>query len=310
MQATEKITELTEEKKKLEKEQTKLLATNVEMAIETKKLLLLQKEWKQEKSDLLAANSEFAEEVERLYKAEENWEVEKEEAKREAEATRAGLQQELVELGREVERERSRWEEEVNSLKERLLVRQEQEEVDNQWQEERRELEQRLEEVRGQVEVEKAKREEAEEMVGRLSQELESEEKELMEVKAAFVELSRKYTEGEELTKLKDNVDQMKAENFENIIENEELKKKLAASQEKSDKMKKELEKVKAEKKRLDLSSKRERECEGERRREREELESAKSDLRVEREKVVKFKIISIVIQNLIRSIELLMRRR
>ena len=99
MQATEKITELTEEKKKLEKEQTKLLATNVEMAIETKKLLLLQKEWKQEKSDLLAANSEFAEEVERLYKAEENWEVEKEEAKREAEAARAGLQQELVELG-------------------------------------------------------------------------------------------------------------------------------------------------------------------------------------------------------------------
>ena len=310
MQATEKITELTEEKKKLEKEQTKLLATNVEMAIETKKLLLLQKEWKQEKSDLLAANSEFAEEVERLYKAEENWEVEKEEAKREAEAARAGLQQELVELGREVERERSRWEEEVNSLKERLLVRQEQQEVDNQWQEERRELEQRLEEVRGQVEVEKAKREEAEEMVGRLSQELESEEKELMEVKAAFVELSRKYTEGEELTKLKDNVDQMKAENFENIIENEELKKKLAASQEKSDKMKKELEKVKAEKKRLDLSSKRERECEGERRRERDELESAKSDLRVEREKVVKFKIISILIQNLIRSIELLMRRR
>ena len=49
-------------------------------------------------------------------------------------------------------------------------------------------------------------------MVGRLSQELESEEKELMEVKAAFVELSRKYTEGEELAKLKDNVDQMKAE--------------------------------------------------------------------------------------------------
>ena len=310
MQATEKITELTEEKKKLEKEQTKLLATNVEMAIETKKLLLLQKEWKQEKSDLLAANSEFAEEVERLYKLEENWEVEKEEAKREAEAARAGLQQELVELGREVDRERSRWEEEVTSLQERLLVRCEQQEVDNQWQEERRELEQRLEEVRGQVEVEKAKREEAEEMVGRLSQELESEEKELMEVKAAFVELSRKYTEGEELTKLKDNVDQMKAENFENIIENEELKKKLAATQEKSEKMKKELEKVKADKKRLDLSSKRERECEGERRREKEELESAKSDLRVEREKVVKFKIISILSQNLIRSIVLLMRRR
>ena len=103
MQATEKITELTEERKKLEKEQGKLLATNVEMAIETKRLLLLQKEWKQEKVDLLAANSEFAEEVERLYKAEEKWDEEKEEAKKEAEAARAGLQQELVELGREVE---------------------------------------------------------------------------------------------------------------------------------------------------------------------------------------------------------------
>ena len=285
MQATEKISELTEEKKKLEKEQGKLLATNVEMAMETKKLLLLQKEWKQEKSDLLAANSEFAEEVERLYKAEERWEEEKEEARREAEAASAGLQQELVELGREVERERGRWEEEVRMLQERLVLREEQE-VDNQWQEERRELEQRLEEVKEQVKGERGKREEAEEMVSRLSQELENEEKELMEVKAAFVDLSKKYTDGEELAKLKDNVDHIKAENFEHIIENEELKTKLEASLEKSEKMKKELEKVKSEKKRLELSAKREKESEGERRREREEVESAKSDLRVEREKV------------------------
>ena len=282
MQATEKISELTEERKKLEKEQGKLLATNVEMAIETKKLLLLQKEWKQEKSDLLAANSEFAEEVERLYKVEERWEEEKEEARREAEAARAGLQQELVELGREVERERGRWGEEVRMLQEKLAMRETEQEVDNQWEEERRELEQRLEEVKEQVESERGKREEAEEMVSRLSQELENEEKELMEVKAAFVELSKKYTEGEEMAKLKDNIDHIKAENFENIIENEELKRKLAASLEKSEKMKKELEKVRGEKKRLEAVAK--RESEGERT--REEVESVRSDLRVEREKV------------------------
>ena len=282
MQATEKISELTEERKKLEKEQGKLLATNVEMAIETKKLLLLQKEWKQEKSDLLAANSEFAEEVERLYKVEERWEEEKEEARREAEAARAGLQQELVELGREVERERGRWGEEVRMLQEKLAMRETEQTVDNQWEEERRELEQRLEEVKEQVESERGKREEAEEMVSRLSQELENEEKELMEVKAAFVELSKKYTEGEEMAKLKDNVDHIKAENFENIIENEELKRKLAASLEKSEKMKKDLEKVRGEKKRLEALAK--RESEGERT--REEVESVRSDLRVEREKV------------------------
>merc|ERR1719239_861228 len=46
--------------------------------------------------------------------------------------------------------------------------------------------------------------------------------------------------------------------------------------------MKKELEKVRGEKKRLESVA----ESEGERRREREEVESARSDLRVEREKV------------------------
>merc|ERR1712130_280415 len=136
----------------------------------------------------------------------------------------------------------------------------------------------------GEVESERRKREEAEEIVSRLSHELEKEEKELMEVKAAFVELSKKYGEGEEMAKLKDNVDHMKAENFENIIENEELKSKLAASLEKSEKMKKELEKVRGEKKRLESSAKRESELE--RLKEREDLESARSDLRVEKEKV------------------------
>ena len=81
-----------------------------------------------------------------------------------------------MELGREVERERGRWEEEVKILQERLVTR----EGDNQWQEERRELEQRLEEVKEQVESERGKREEAEEMVSRLSHELENEEKELL----------------------------------------------------------------------------------------------------------------------------------
>ena len=52
------------------------------------------------------------------------------------------------------------------------------------------------------MEEERQKREEAEEMVTRLSLELEQEEKDLLEVKAAFVQLSKKHTEGEELTKL------------------------------------------------------------------------------------------------------------
>ena len=64
-QATEKISSLTVEKSVLEEEQGKLLSTNVEMAIETKKLLLLQKGWTQERQELMAANQEFVDEVER-----------------------------------------------------------------------------------------------------------------------------------------------------------------------------------------------------------------------------------------------------
>ena len=64
-QATEKISSLTVEKSVLEEEQGKLLSTNVEMAIETKKLLLLQKGWTLERQELMAANQEFVEEVER-----------------------------------------------------------------------------------------------------------------------------------------------------------------------------------------------------------------------------------------------------
>merc|ERR1719234_503321 len=48
-QASEKIANLTEEKAKLEKQKTKQLRSNIETTIETKRLVLLQKEWMQER---------------------------------------------------------------------------------------------------------------------------------------------------------------------------------------------------------------------------------------------------------------------
>ena len=47
---------MTEEKAKLEKEKTKQLRSNIETTIETKRLVLLQKEWMQERKELMAAN--------------------------------------------------------------------------------------------------------------------------------------------------------------------------------------------------------------------------------------------------------------
>ena len=260
---------------KLEQEQGKLLETNVELAIDQKKLLILQKGWKQEKADLMAANAEFAEEVDKLYKMEERWEGERLEARREAEEARRGLEEELGELGMEVQRERSRWEEELKVLREDQANRVE----EGLKEEEKNELQATLDTLKEQVEEERVRRREAEEMATSLSKELEGEEKELMEVKAAFVELSKKYTENEELARLK-------AENFENTIENEDLKAKLAASEEQSEKTNKELEKVRSEKKRLEQSVKSEKEQEGVRRREKEETEATRLELRKEKEKV------------------------
>ena len=48
-QATKEIKKLNNEKAKLEQEQEKLLTTNVELAVETKQLLLNQKEWNNDK---------------------------------------------------------------------------------------------------------------------------------------------------------------------------------------------------------------------------------------------------------------------
>ena len=68
--------------------------------------------------------------------------------------------------------------------------------------------------LKEELELEREKRREAEEMANRFSNQLEIEEKE----KEAFIELSKKYTS---------------TEKFEVLVENEDLKAKLAAQVEK-----------------------------------------------------------------------------
>ena len=121
-------------------------------------------------------------------------------------------------------------------------------------------------------------------MVTRLSQELEQEEKDLLEVKAAFVQLSKKHTEGEELTKLRDTLEVIKAEKVKQENETDDLKAKLAVQLEKDEKSSKTLEKLRADKKRLEQSLKNSKDGEGERR--RKDAETVKQELRDEREKV------------------------
>merc|ERR1711909_220466 len=68
--ATRKIKKLNVDVERLEQEQEKLLQANVDLALETKNLLLDQKAWKKDEQALVEANEEFATEVDRLYSVE------------------------------------------------------------------------------------------------------------------------------------------------------------------------------------------------------------------------------------------------
>ena len=87
--------------------------------------------------------------------------------------------------------------------------------------------------LKEELEGERDKRREAEEMASRFSNQLEIEEKE----KEAFIELSKKYTS---------------TDKFEVIVENEDLKAKLAARVEKEMQILRDFEQMKAEKKILE----------------------------------------------------------
>merc|ERR1711990_1296414 len=87
--------------------------------------------------------------------------------------------------------------------------------------------------LKEELELEREKRREAEEMANRFSNQLEIEEKE----KEAFIELSKKFTS---------------TDKFEVLVENKDLKAKLAAQVEKELQILRELKQMKAEKKILE----------------------------------------------------------
>ena len=241
LQASEKIANLTEEKAKLEKQKTKQLRSNIETTIETKRLVLLQKEWMQERKELMAANGELAAELERLQREEEAWLEEKEEERKECEAQKVEMKQELGQLSRTMEKKTSKWVEELKELRKSLESQRERtstsvrldEHFDVSLDAKEQSVETLILVLKEQLAEERGRRREAEEILNRFSNQLEIEERE----KEAFIELSNKY---------------IKTEKFDMLVENEELKTKLANSVEKEAKILAELENMSAEKKILE----------------------------------------------------------
>ena len=235
-QASEKIANLTEEKAKLEKENEKTLRSSIATTLEAKRLLLLQKEWTQERKELLAANEDLAAEVERVQREEEAWLREREEV----EVNKVEMEQELGHLSEMMERKTSKWVEELKELRENLaceregsLVKMNEEQFERTLDAKEQSVETLILVLKEQLSEERGRRREAEEILARFSNQLEIEERE----KEAFLELSKKY---------------IKTEKFEVLVENEDLKSKLASSVKKEMKMLAELKALSSEKKVLE----------------------------------------------------------
>ena len=235
-QASEKIANLTEEKAKLEKENEKTLRSSIATTLEAKRLLLLQKEWTQERKELLAANEDLAAVVERVQREEEAWLREREEV----EVNKVEMEQELGHLSEMMERKTSKWVEELKELRENLAceregsrVKMNEEQFEKTLDAKEQSVETLILVLKEQLSEERGRRREAEEILARFSNQLEIEERE----KEAFLELSKKY---------------IKTEKFEVLVENEDLKSKLASSVKKEMKMLAELKALSSEKKVLE----------------------------------------------------------
>ena len=235
-QASEKIANLTEEKAKLEKENEKTLRSSIATTLEAKRLLLLQKEWTQERKELLAANEDLAAEVKRVQREEEAWLREREEV----EVNKVEMEQELGHLSEMMERKTSKWVEELKELRESLAceregsrVKMNEEQFEKTLDAKEQSVETLILVLKEQLSEERGRRREAEEILARFSNQLEIEERE----KEAFLELSKKY---------------IKTEKFEVLVENEDLKSKLASSVKKEMKMQAELKALSSEKKVLE----------------------------------------------------------
>jgi hypothetical protein len=190
----------TAEKSGMEREQEKLLTVNVELAMETKRLLERQKEWKEQEEGLVRANEEFVAEVERLYREEERWEEETLRLGQEREDLAVRLSREVEEAREQTETSRTQHVEEKKLLVDSVRVLS----ADNARLLEEREREKQLssksqtelqQEFQGEVtrlqatvsslqtELELQAREEAESEVEKVSAELERMEEQVKEVK-------------------------------------------------------------------------------------------------------------------------------
>jgi len=306
-QATKEIKKLNLEKTKLEQEQEKLLTTNVELAVETKQLLLNQKEREKDKQELINANEELATEVEKLYKAEEQQLEEKENMLKEIKSLQQKIEVEKKQLYLKHQEEKNNLEIQIEKLEKTLQsiieenknLKAEQKSVNHNTQnleEDMRamyehkiiKLETTIDCLQSDITQEKEAREEGEVQILKLSNELEKAEQELKSLNNQFKEtqIAMDKRNKESITKLKEQNENLTAENFEYAVENNDLKKKVNEQLEREKKLRKEIGQLKVENQWLINNQKNSTGSSNKLEVKEEEFESLANQLKEEKEKV------------------------
>jgi len=293
-QATKKIQKLNQDVLKLERDKEKLLETNVELALQTKKMLQEQKEWEKDEKELIRANDEFAAEVERLYHSEEELIKSKEVCEKKIEEMKAKFDKEAqlhLEEKTRLEVDLSRLSECLKeTVAEKTVIKSEKEALEDEFscsQEYIRssfksdilEYQRKVETLESKLVAEKKRREETDVKYWKLTQDKESIENELFILKAQYNDTLEQIEK--KVLSLKDENEKLKSDNFECVVENGELKRQFQMKEENENKLVKDIKQLSVENqwlmnnpKSADINSS------------SLELEEAKSELKLEREKV------------------------
>jgi len=242
-QATSEIKKIKKENAAIELEQTNLLNINEELSRETERLAMEESSWEFEREELLRANAEFVEEVKKLYEEEDQWKIESQCLLDKRKCLEEEYQKDKDDLNESIIKERSLHHEQMEqlnnsikilnidniNLKEEITNRLEQslkteEELKDEFDKEKEMLEAKISHEREELIKLRDEREKGEQQLEQLSQELDTVDLELGDIKKNNTEKELQMRESYErkVSQIESRINKLRLENSRYSKENEE----------------------------------------------------------------------------------------
>jgi len=242
-QATSEIKKIKKENAAIELEQKNLLNINEELSRETERLAMEEKSWEIEREELLKANEEFVEEVKKLYEEEDQWKIERQCLLDKRNRLEEEYQKDKDDLNESIIKERNLHNEQMEqlnnsikilnidniNLKEEITNKLEQslkteEELKDEFDKEKDILEAKISHEKEELIKVREDREKGEQQLEQLSQELDTVDLELEDVKKtnAEKELQMKESYERKVSQIESRINKLRLENNRYSKENEE----------------------------------------------------------------------------------------